>query len=228
KPDGIVVALDDLPHQSGCHAIPFRERLYAAMVVQRKAATAEANPHTVLSIGEHAAALSAGFSGLAMRDESGPIPRQQAARRRAEPERIGRCGESIHSARLDVRDALLVETAHDMAADELVGRDPHGSRAIGMERACLSDGERLPSAAGQSVQSLSRGDPDAAVSGDRCRSHAILVETVERTSGLERVLGQAQQAAAHPDPDVVVAIAIKRPWRSPHAMLVFDRLEQGM
>jgi hypothetical protein len=77
-------------------------------------------------------------------------------------------------------------------------------------------------------KALSRGDPDAAVSGNRRRSHAILVETVERTSGLERVLGQAQQAAAHPDPDVVVAIPIERPRRSPHAMLVFDRLEQGM
>jgi hypothetical protein len=53
-----------------------------------------------------------------------------------------------------------------------------------------------------------------------------VIETVEGARGLERVLGQAQQAAAHPDPDVVVAIAIERPRRAAQAMLVFDRLEQ--
>src|SRR4029453_11003578 len=95
KPDGIVVALDDLPHQSGCNAILFRECVHVAMVVQRDAATAEAHPNAVLSICEHAAALPAGFFGLAMRDERVPIPRQQAARRRAEPERICRWGGSI-------------------------------------------------------------------------------------------------------------------------------------
>ena len=57
-------------------------------------------------------------------------------------------------------------------------------------------------------------------------AHAVVIETVERARGLERVLGQAQQAAAHADPDVVVAIAIERPRRAAQAVLVFDRLEQ--
>ena len=95
-----------------------------------------------------------------------------------------------------------------------------------MEGARLGDGERLPVVAGETVQGLRGGDPDAAVGGDRRGSHAVLVETVERARGLERVLGQAQQAAAHADPDVVVAIAIERPGRAAHAVLVFDGLEQ--
>ncbi len=136
--------------------------------------------------------------------------------------------EPVHPARLDVRYRLLDETAHHVAADDLVGRHPHRSRAIGVEGARLRDGERLPAAAGETVQGLRGGDPDAAVGGDRRGSHAVLVETVERARGLERVLGQAQQAAAHADPDVVVAIAIERPGRAAHAMLVFDGLEQRM
>ena len=115
-----------------------------------------------------------------------------------------------------------------MAADDLVGRHPHRSRAIGVEGACLRDGERLPAAARETVQGLRGGDPDAAISGDRRGSHAIFIETVERARGLERVLGQAHQAAAHPDPDVVITIAIERARRAAHAVLVFDGLEQRL
>ena len=226
EPHVVVVALNDLPHQAGCEAVPLGQRADTAVLVQGDAAAAEARPHAVVPIREDAAALPAGFSGLPIGDERVAVPRQHAARRGAEPERIRRRREPVHAARLDVRYPLLDETAHRVAADELVGRHPHRSRAIGVEGARLGDGERLPAAAGETVQGLRGGDPDAAVGGDRRGSHAILVETVERARGLERVLGQAQQAAAHPDPDVVVAIAIERPGRAAHAMLVFDGLEQ--
>jgi hypothetical protein len=114
-----------------------------------------------------------------------------------------------------------------VAADDLVGRHPHGAGAIGVEGARLRNGKRLPAAAGETVQGLRGGNPDAAVGGHRRGSHAVLVETLKRACGLKRVLGQAEQAAAHTHPDVVVAISVERPWRAGQAVLVFDQLEQG-
>ena len=225
EPHRVVVALHDLPHRAGRQAVPLGQRADAAVLVQRDAAAAEAGPHAVLPIRENAGALPAGVSGLPMRRERVVLPRQHAAKRGAEPERIRRGREAIHPAGLDVRYPLPDETAHRVAADDLVGRHPHRARAIGVQGARLRDGERLPAAAGEAVQGLRGGDPDAAVGGDRRGSHAVAIEAVERARGLERVLGQAQQAAAHPDPDVVVAIAIERPRRAAQAMLVFDRLE---
>ena len=131
--------------------------------------------------------------------------------------------ESVVSAmtrlvRIVVGDRDVLESAADQAADLLRGRDPQRSVPIAVQRHRLRDVERRARGSGEAIQRVARRHPDAAVVPDRRRPNAVVGQSLERGHAGKGGFGQANEAAAHADPEIALTILEERSGRSGEPM----------
>src|SRR6188768_149284 len=77
----------------------------------------------------------------------------------------------------------------------------------------------------KAVQRMGRRHPDTAIGPERRGPNPVVIQSIQWSRRLHKTLRQPQQAAAHADPDTLVAILMQGARRPAQSLLVRQRLE---
>ena len=212
--------LDDREHGRRRIGRRQRHRLPAPVGLEAREAALGARPHAAVAVARdrtHERARQPVGDGV--RARAGRAAHGQA-RARADPQRAGRVGRErerrrIGHARQAVRDRHPVARERH---DAVVGRHPHGARAVlddaahQIRRQALAPGERRELGVAQAVEPAADGaDPEAALAVLEQAEDHVARQALGAAVVVDAPVVDALQAAAErADPEVAVAVLVDR------------------